>query len=168
MNRRPGQLIHEINLFNLTHPGLSPLRIECEKNGPMFYVYLFNNNRVAVSELTCELDRENISIELLRTRDPTNRGKKYAEKLLAITLWCAKRAGYMRSEAESMFLHNSPQTKSGRPPSAHLFNKFEFNRANTGRNATENRSLNLNKNLLGVNAVIRSINNSAPKLNGYP
>jgi hypothetical protein len=32
---------------------------------------------------------------------------------------------------------------------------------------TENRSLNLNKNLLGINAVIRSINNSAPKLNGH-
>jgi hypothetical protein len=166
MNRRPGQLIREINLFNLTHPGFAPLSLTCEKNGPMFYVYLLNNERV-VSELTCELDRENISIELLRTRDPTNRGKKYAEKLLGITLWCAKRAGYMRSEAEAMFMYNSPPTKSGRPPSAHLFNKFEFNRANTGRNGTENRSLNLNKNLLGINAVIRSINNSAPKLNGH-
>jgi hypothetical protein len=58
----------------LTHPGLAPLSLTCEKNGPMFYVYLLNNGRV-VSELTCELDRENISIELLRTRDPTNRGK---------------------------------------------------------------------------------------------
>jgi len=164
---RPSQLINEIRLFNLTHPGLAPLSLTCEKNGPMFYVYLFNGDR-AVSELTCELDRETISIELLRTRDPANRGKKYAEKLLGITLWCAKRAGYMRSEAEAMFLHNSPPTKSGRPPSAHLFNKFEFNRANTGRNATENRSLNLNRNLLGVNAVIRSINNSTRKLNGYP
>jgi hypothetical protein len=133
----------------------------------MFYVDLLNNGRV-VSELTCELDREKISIELMRTKDTNNRGQKYAEKLLAITLWCAKRAGYMRSEAESMFLHNSPPTKSGRPPSAHLFNKFGFNRVNTGVNVTENRNINLNRNLLGVNAVIRSINNSARKLNGHP
>ena len=162
---RPNQLINEIRTFSLTRNRLAPLSLDCEKNGPMFYVYLFNGDRV-VSELTCELDRGTISIELLRTRDPSNRGKKYAEKLLSITLWCAKRAGYVRSEAESMFLHNSPATTSGRPPSAHLFNKLGFNRTNAGTSTTENRSLNMNRNIPGVNAVIRTINNSAPNLNG--
>ena len=157
------KLVNEINLFNLTHPGLSPLHIHAKKDGPVLYVYLYSNARV-VSELKCKLYYgETISIELLKTNNPTNRGKKYAEKLLAITLWCAKRVGYTRSTAFSIFMFNSPKTNRGRPPRAHLFNKFGFNRYNTGVHSAENRTLNMNKNLSGINAVIRSINNSGPK-----
>ena len=150
-------LINEINNFKIVN-GLS---IYCNQND----IYLLKNGRT-VSFINYYTYGNRIYIEYIQTPNPNNRGQKYAEKLLAIFLWCAKRAGYQKADAISMFLKSTNRplstatAKNGsvRPLSARLFNKLGFiiyvkNQAN----GSENRRLNMRGNIPGINAVIREL-----------
>jgi hypothetical protein len=73
----------------------------------------------------------------------------------AIATWAAKRVGFKKVVQESVFLPNTPKTP--RPTSAYIMNKLGFSINKISSNKSENRSLNLNRNIKNVNAVIRNI-----------
>ena len=116
-----------------------------------------------VARLQCVLDGSKLFIELGRT-NANYRRRGFGTQIRAIVLWCAKRAGYKRAYQDSMFMSNSNTSRS-RPPSAYIMNKLGFgvtnnsnsNSNSNNNNSTEHRVLNLNRNIPGVNAVIRKI-----------
>jgi len=73
----------------------------------------------------------------------------------AIATWASKRAGFKKVVQESVFLPNTPKTP--RPTSAYIMNKLGFSINKRSNNKSENRSLNLNRNIKNVNSVIRNI-----------
>jgi hypothetical protein len=131
-----------------------------------FTVNLISGGRY-VSELIYTVDGNVIKIEFIKTQDPNNRKKKYSQTLLAVVLWCAKRAGYKYAKALSVFINNKNKAQSTRfiegttrprPLSAGLFNKFNFEmRSRNNENGTENRYLNMNRGMPGVNSVVREL-----------
>jgi hypothetical protein len=174
---RASKLVYLINSFNKDYPGLARLglSVNCTKTprAPYLHVHLYSAKR-EVSLVDCELEGDYINIELIKTADPANRGKKYAEKLLAITLWCARYAGYRYSSAESMFMNpvkniefvratSTMRVRNNKRPiplSGGLFNKFGFTVQNKSKpnNVIEARHLNMNRGIPnGVRAVINSI-----------
>jgi hypothetical protein len=167
MNNRSRRLNlqRSINSFN-ERLAPSGLGISCEKAlGANYYVKFFNNRR-SVSTVIYSTIGNTLLIFETNTINPNNRRKGYAEKLLAIILKCAQQTGYESASAESMFMNNNNRALSSRfhsngkprPLSAGLFNKLGFgiNRRNL-TNGTESRTLNMNRNIPGVNSVIRNL-----------
>jgi hypothetical protein len=122
------------------------------------FVRLKLDDRV-VTTLECTIEHnDNLYLAHVNTPLETNTRKGYAKMTIAITLWCAKRAGLKSSSAIAM---NTSAT--GRPKSAMLFNKLGFRligmaqnyNSNTNNNTTEIRGLTLGS----MDAVIRGINN---------
>ena len=121
-----------------------------------------------VATLQCSVDEDGtFSLDLLYVPDENNRRRGYARKLTAIALWCARRAGFKKAEAISTHL-NKPSHGTGRPNSAPLLNRLGFRtyayaqnyNSNTNNNTSEYMSINLNRNIPEVNAVIRQMNNT--------
>ena len=155
------RLSKEINEFNKY---LDPhLHIGAEFTGVIMIVKMYYGTTM-VARLQCVLDGSKLFIELGRT-NASYRRRGFGTQIRAIVLWCAKRAGYKRADQDSMFMSNSNTSRS-RPPSAYIMNKLGFGFANknsnsnsnsNSNNSSEHRVLNLNRNIPGVNAVIRKI-----------
>ena len=148
--------IREVNTFARYH-------VICDRN---MKLTMYHDARI-VATLGCSADGKVFSLDMLKVPDINNRRRGYARKLVAIAVWCARRAGFVKVEAISTHL-NKPTHGTGRPNSAPLFNRLGFKtiyfshnlNSNTNDNTTEFMHLNLNKNIPEVNAVIRQINNT--------
>jgi len=160
MNRRDA-LVREINNFNKY---LDPqLYIQANRSGEIMIVNYYYG-KLSVARQSCYLDGPEIYLESGRT-NINYRRRGFGTQIRAIILWCAKRAGYKTAFQTSMFLTNSNRSRN-RPPSAYIMNKLGFNTyknnkimnsLNANNTTTEYRSMNLNRNTPGINAVIRQI-----------
>lgn len=154
MNRRDA-LMREINNFNKY---LDPhLHIQAYRSGKIMVVNYYYGN-TSVARQTCYLDGPEVYLESGRT-NINYRRRGFGTQIRAIILWCAKRAGYTTAFQTSMFMTNSNKSRN-RPPSAYIMNKLGFNKSsnmNENNKTTELRSMNLNRNIPGVNAVILQI-----------
>jgi len=154
MNRRDA-LTREIKNFNRY---LDPhLYIQANRSGEIMIVNYYYG-KTSVARQSCYLDGPEIYLESGRT-NINYRRQGFGTQIRAIILWCAKRAGYKTAFQTSMFLTNSNRSRN-RPPSAYIMNRLGFNKLNSqneNNTTTEYRSMNLNRNIPGVNGVIRQI-----------
>lgn len=154
---KQNNFIREVNAFARAH-------VISDQN---MKLTLYHEGR-SVATLKCSVDEDGVfSLDMLHVPLEANRRRGYAKKLAAIAVWCARRAGYKKVEAISTHL-NKPSHGTGRPNSAPLLNRLGFTtyaraqnyNSNTNNNTTEFMHLNLNRNIPGVNAVIRQMNNT--------